>query len=152
MPFTFPTPWQPPQDPGQAFRESCTMQAIVSGVVGGGAGMVLGVVLTPFNSTLQAETEHLELREQMRRGVREMGVQSRSWGKSLLVIGAVFSASECFVEKSRGRTDRWNSILGGCLTGGVLAANAGPQAMGIGCVGFAAFSAAIDALGFGHFD
>ena len=29
---------------------------------------------------------------------------------------------------------------------------AGPQAMGIGCAGFAAFSAAIDAMGFGRFD
>ncbi|EOD21736.1 hypothetical protein EMIHUDRAFT_101568 [Emiliania huxleyi CCMP1516] len=144
MPFTFPTPWQPPVEPGQAFRESCTMQAIVSGVVGGGAGLVLGAVLTPLNSQLQQETEHLPLREQMRRGVREMGSQSRSWGKNLLVIGAVFSVSECFVEKSRGRVC--------CLTGGVLAAGAGPQAMGVGCAGFAAFSAAIDALGFGHFD
>mmetsp|Transcript_52360 Transcript_52360/g.170299 ORF Transcript_52360/g.170299 Transcript_52360/m.170299 type:complete len:153 (-) Transcript_52360:517-975(-) len=152
MPFTFPTPWQPPVEPGQAFRESCTMQAIVSGVVGGGAGLVLGAVLTPLNSQLQQETEHLPLREQMRRGGREMGSQSRSWGKNLLVIGAVFSVSECFVEKSRGRSDRWNSIFGGCLTGGVLAAGAGPQAMGVGCAGFAAFSAAIDALGFGHFD
>mmetsp|Transcript_52359 Transcript_52359/g.170297 ORF Transcript_52359/g.170297 Transcript_52359/m.170297 type:complete len:134 (-) Transcript_52359:662-1063(-) len=103
MPFTFPTPWQPPVEPGQAFRESCTMQAIVSGVVGGGAGLVLGAVLTPLNSQLQQETEHLPLREQMRRGGREMGSQSRSWGKNLLVIGAVFSVSECFVEKSRGR-------------------------------------------------
>ena len=77
MPFTFPTPWQPPVEPGQAFRESCTMQAIVSGVVGGGAGLVLGAVLTPLNSQLQQETEHLPLREQMRRGVRE---RSRHWG------------------------------------------------------------------------
>ena len=80
-----------------------------------------------------------------------------------------------------------NPILGGCITGGVLAANgarslpffwpvflegraahdeeltctvvracslsaAGPQAMAFGCAGFAAFSAAIDALGFGQFD
>ena len=33
---------------------------------------------------------------------------------------------------------------------GVVAA--GPQAMAFGCAGFAAFSAAIDALGFGQFD
>eukprot|EP00308_Calcidiscus_leptoporus_P022646 CAMPEP_0119377806 /NCGR_PEP_ID=MMETSP1334-20130426/46745_1 /TAXON_ID=127549 /ORGANISM="Calcidiscus leptoporus, Strain RCC1130" /LENGTH=164 /DNA_ID=CAMNT_0007396833 /DNA_START=11 /DNA_END=505 /DNA_ORIENTATION=+ len=147
------TPLPPPQDSSQASRESCTMQAIIAGLVGGGAGMVLGAVLTPFNSSIQQlETQDLPLKEQLRRGAKEVGVQSRSWGKNLMVIGAVFSCTECFVEKARGRSDRWNAIGGGCITGGVLAAGAGPQAMAFGCVGFAAFSAAIDALGFGHFD
>ena len=177
--------WQPPQDQGQASRESCTMQAIIAGVVGGGAGLVLGAVLAPFNSNVaNMEVDGLPMREQFRRGFREIGTQSRSWGKNLMVIGAVFSCSECFVEKTRARTDRWNPIFGGCITGGVLAANgasaapcrpsalarhlpgltvhvhssrsyvctAGPQAMAMGCAGFAAFSAAIDALGFGQFD
>ena len=84
--------------------------------------------------------------------MKEMGSQSKSWGKNLMVIGAVFSCSECFVEKSRGRSDRWNAVYGGCITGAVLARDAGPQAMAMGCAGFAAFSYAIDALGFGHFD
>lgn len=129
------------------------MQAIISGAVGGGAGMVLGAILAPFNSNVaNMETDSLPMKEQFRRGFREIGVQSKSWGKNLMVIGAVFSCSECFVEKTRGRTDRWNPIYGGCITGGVLAANAGPQAMAMGCAGFAAFSAAIDAMGFGQFD
>jgi import inner membrane translocase subunit TIM22 len=34
--------------------------------------------------------------------------------------------------------------MAGCLTGGILASSAGPQAAAVGCVGFAAFSAAID--------
>ena len=34
--------FQPPVEPGQAAKESCTMQAIIAAVVGGGAGMVLG--------------------------------------------------------------------------------------------------------------
>lgn len=100
------------------------MQAIISGVVGGGAGLVLGAVLAPFNSSLSTlETEGLPLKEQFRRGAREMGNQSKSWGKNLMVIGAVFSCSECFVEKTRARHDRWNPIFGGCITGGVLAAS-----------------------------
>jgi len=37
-----------------------------------------------------------------------------------------------------------NSVSAGCFTGGVLAARAGPQAAALGCVGFAAFSAAVD--------
>ena len=143
--------WQPPIEPGQAQRESCTMQAIQQGAAGGVLGMLLGAVLAPFSSNVtNLENTDLPMREQFRRGGREIAAQSRSWGKNLLVIGAVFSCSECFVEKTRGRHDRWNPIVGGCVTGGILAASAGPQAMGIGCAGFAAFSAAMDALGFGE--
>lgn len=144
--------WAPAQEPGQAARESCTIQAILAGAVGGVAGLALGAVLAPFNNSTMAnmETENLPMRDQFRRGMKEVGTQSKSWGKNLMVIGAVFSVSECFVEKTRGRKDRWNPIMGGCITGGALAASAGPHAMGIGCAGFAAFSAAIDAMGFGE--
>lgn len=114
-------PWLPATEPGAAARESCTMQALLSGAVGGGAGLVLGVVLAPFNSSMGAETENLPMKEQFRRGFREMGSQSRSWGKNFMVIGAVFSCSECFVEKTRGRSDSWNPVLGGCVTGSALA-------------------------------
>ena len=120
--------WQPPTEPGQAAKESCTMQAIIAGVVGGGAGMVLGAVLAPFNSSVtNLENSDLPMREQFRRGGREIAAQSRSWGKNLLVIGGIFSCTECFVEKTRGRHDRWNPIVGGCLTGGILAASGACQ-------------------------
>ena len=146
-------PLQPPSEPGAAARESCTMNALISGAAGGVMGLALGAVLFPFSNSQQAvETENLPMREQVRRGMKEMGSQSKSWGKNLMVLGAVFSCSECFVEKSRGRSDRWNAVYGGCITGAVLARDAGPQAMAMGCAGFAAFSYAIDALGFGHFD
>ena len=105
------------------------MQAIISGGVGGLAGMVLGAVLAPFQSNMATiEQQDLPMKEQFRRGFKEMGVQSRSWGKNLALIGAVFSCTECFVEKSRGRHDRWNPILGGCATGAILAANGAPRA------------------------
>jgi len=145
--------WQPPRDTTQAGRENCVMQSIIAGMAGGVLGLGLGVILAPFQSNVQSmEASDLPMREQMRRGAREMASQSRSWGKNLMTIGAVFSVSECIVEKSRGRKDRWNPILGGCVCGAVLAAPGGPQAMGVGCAGFAAFSAAIDALGFSEFE
>lgn len=145
--------WNPSRDTGQAGRENCVMQAIIAGGAGGVAGLALGVVLAPFQSNVQSmEAADLPMREQFRRGAREVASQSKSWGKNLMVIGAVFSVSECITEKARGRTDRWNPIIGGCFCGAALAAQGGPQAMGIGCAGFAAFSAAIDAMGFGQFD
>ena len=119
LPFT---PWQPPQEQGAAAKESCTMQAIISGSVGGVAGFALGTLLAPFQSQAASiEAQELPMREQFRRGLNHMGSQGRSWGKNFAVIGAVFSCSECFIEKGRGRTDRWNPIFGGCVTGAILA-------------------------------
>ena len=46
----------------------------------------------------------------------------------------------------RARSDWKNGVTAGCITGGTLGAKAGPQAAAVGCVGFAAFSAAIDAF------
>ena len=48
------------------------------------------------------------------------------------------------VVQYRAKHDMVNSVSAGCFTGAVLAARAGPQAAGLGCVGFAAFSAAVD--------
>jgi import inner membrane translocase subunit TIM22 len=59
-------------------------------------------------------------------------------------ITAVFSGTECVVEKLRGKHDGNNAIYAGCATGAALAARSGPEAMALGCAGFAAFSAAID--------
>lgn len=44
----------------------------------------------------------------------------------------------------RAKNDLYNGVAAGCITGGALAAKAGPQAAAVGCAGFAAFSAAID--------
>ena len=145
-------PLDPPAEVGAAARESCTMTALMSGVVGGACGLVLGGVLVPFGSALQTEEfNNLPLKQQFRRGMQEVGSSSRSWGKNLAVIGAVFSCTECFIEKARGRSDKWNPVAGGCITGAVLAHGSGPAGMAFGCSTFAAFSYVIEALGFGQF-
>lgn len=70
---------------------------------------------------------------------------SVSSGKNFAKVGAIFSGTECAIEGLRAKNDLWNGVAGGCITGGVLARNAGPQAVAVGCAGFAVFSAAIDA-------
>jgi hypothetical protein len=70
---------------------------------------------------------------------------SISSGKNFAKVGAIFSGTECAIEGLRAKNDLWNGVAGGCLTGGILARNAGPQAAAVGCAGFAVFSAAIDA-------
>ena len=69
---------------------------------------------------------------------------SLSSGKNFATIGALFAGTECAIEGLRAKNDVKNGIAAGCITGGILARKAGPQAVAMGCVGFAAFSAAIE--------
>lgn len=122
---------------------------------------------TPLSGPGQ-QLADLPLREQLRRGFRDMGTRSYSSAKSFGLIGAVFSGTECCIEsvsfllprylylvrkiadysvfKYRARSDWKNGVAAGCITGGAMGARAGPQAAAVGCAGFAAFSAAIDAF------
>ncbi|RMZ68147.1 mitochondrial import inner membrane translocase subunit TIM22 [Pyrenophora seminiperda CCB06] len=87
----------------------------------------------------------LPLRQQLRAGLRDMYRSSLSSGRNFAKVGAIFSGTECAIEGLRAKNDLYNGVAGGCLTGGILARNAGPQAVAVGCAGFAVFSAAIDA-------
>lgn len=74
-----------------------------------------------------------------------MGARSYSSAKNFALVGALFSGTECCIEGLRAKNDLGNGVAAGCITGGILGGRAGPQAAAAGCVGFAAFSAAIDA-------
>ncbi|KAL6706306.1 Mitochondrial import inner membrane translocase subunit tim22 [Coniothyrium glycines] len=87
----------------------------------------------------------LPLRQQLKHGLRDMYRSSISSGKNFAKVGAIFSGTECAIEGLRAKNDLYNGVAGGCITGGILARNAGPQAVAVGCAGFAVFSAAIDA-------
>jgi mitochondrial import inner membrane translocase subunit TIM22 len=91
-----------------------------------------------------AEIASLPIRQQLRQGLREMGRASYSSAKNFGMVGAIFSGTECCIEGFRAKNDLYNGVAAGCITGGALAAKAGPQAAAVGCAGFAAFSAAID--------
>ena len=86
------------------------------------------------------------LAHQVRVAWRALGDKALWYTKSFAVITALFSGCVCLFEKARGRHDAINGSLSGCATGAVLAAKQGPQAACLGCVGFAAFSVAVDAL------
>ncbi|KAF9691114.1 hypothetical protein EKO04_010821 [Ascochyta lentis] len=99
-------------------------------------------VLSPSTSAPIAD---LPLKQQLKHGLRDMYRSSISSGKNFAKVGAIFSGTECAIEGLRAKNDLYNGVAGGCITGGVLARNAGPQAVAVGCAGFAVFSAAIDA-------
>lgn len=103
------------------------------------------IVLNPTTGAAQIPLTDLPMRQQLRAGLRDMYQSSKSSGKNFAKVGAIFSGTECAIEGLRAKNDLYNGVAGGCLTGGILARNAGPQAVAVGCAGFAVFSAAIDA-------
>lgn len=126
----------------------------MSGVIGFALGGAFGLFMssmrydTPMGQNLPGTTTtmtDLPIRQQLKHGLKDMGKQSLSSAKNFGKIGAIFTGVECSIEGLRAKNDLWNGVAGGCITGGVLAMGAGPQAAAVGCAGFAAFSAAIDA-------
>ena len=100
---------------------------------------------TPMSTNPNAAAiQSLPMREQLKRGFKDMGARSYSSAKNFGKVGAIFSGVECCIEGLRAKNDLRNGVYAGCVTGGVLAAPAGPQAAALGCAGFAAFSLAID--------
>jgi len=90
------------------------------------------------------ELTTLPMREQLRKGFKDMGSRSWSSAKNFGKIGFLFSICECTIEGFRAKNDLYNSAAAGGMAGAILARNAGPQAMLLGGGGFAAFSTAID--------
>ena len=127
----------------------------MSGVMGFGMGGVFGLFMasmqydTPTSlqgpNASKALDSSLPLRQQLKTGFKDMGTRSWSMARNFGKVGALFSGIECGIEGLRAKNDLGNGVAAGCLTGGILAKGAGPQAVAGGCVAFAAFSAAIDA-------
>ena len=112
----------------------------------GAPGAPGGIPGVPGSAAASAATiSSLPLRKQLAHGFKDMGTRSWSTAKNFGAVGALFSGIECGIEGLRAKNDIGNGVAAGCLTGAILARNGGPQAAAVGCAGFAAFSAAIDA-------
>ncbi|KAK3939544.1 putative mitochondrial import inner membrane translocase [Diplogelasinospora grovesii] len=151
-----------PNDPNVKWlsnaMESCAAKTVMSGVMGFGLGGVFGMFMasmaydTPFHTAgaggggaAATPVSSLPLKQQLKHGFKDMGARSWSTAKNFGAVGALFSGIECGVEGLRAKNDMANGVVAGCMTGAILARNGGPQAAAVGCAGFAAFSAAIDA-------
>ena len=103
---------------------------------------------TPFQTVPGSKDmplSSLPLKQQLKIGFKDMGTRSWSTARNFGKVGALYAGVECGIEGLRAKNDLANGVAAGCLTGGILARNAGPQAVAGGCVAFAAFSAAIEA-------
>eukprot|EP00949_MAST-11_sp_MAST-11-sp1_P004309 g4309.t1 len=139
-----------------AFKDACIFQPIMTTPIGMAMGGVVGVligswesmsppILLPGVPAPPSKPVRHEFRISGRVTMRKMA----NWGKNFGVVTAVFSTTECAMQKLRGKKDLYNSVIAGGLTGAMLAIKQGPKQMAIGAIGFAAFSVVIDSF-MGH--
>ncbi|XAR60772.1 hypothetical protein NMG60_11034269 [Bertholletia excelsa] len=129
---------------GQDIWNNCAVRSVVSGVMGGGLGLFMGLFLGSLDTPLMQE--EMTGRQQLIYQAKQMGRRSWSSCKYFAVMGLIFSAAECVVEKARAKHDTTNTVVAGCVTGGAISAKGGPRAACAGCAGFAAFSVLIEKI------
>ncbi|CAN6223486.1 unnamed protein product [Urochloa humidicola] len=127
---------------GQDIWNNCAVCSVVSGVMGGGLGVLMGLFFGALDNPIMQE--EMTARQQIVYTAKQMGRRSMSNAKTFAVMGLIFSAAECVIEKARAKHDTTNTAVADCVTGGALAVKGGPKATCIGCAGFAAFSVAIE--------
>ncbi|KAJ0485453.1 putative mitochondrial import inner membrane translocase subunit TIM22 [Helianthus annuus] len=128
---------------GQDIWNNCAVRSVASGIMGGGLGLAMGLFLGALDNPIQQDT--MTGRQLFVYTAKQMG--GRSWNscKAFAVMGLVFSAAECVVEKARAKHDITNTAIAGCVTGGAISAKTGgPKGACFGCAGFAAFSVVIE--------
>ncbi|KAJ1569556.1 Mitochondrial import inner membrane translocase subunit tim22 [Nowakowskiella sp. JEL0078] len=125
----------------QALMESCPVKVAMAGVGGFAIGGLIGMFMSSLEThAMNEDYLKMKFKDQVKFTFKDLGARALSSGKNFGKIGAIYSGSECIIESYRAKTDLYNSAVAGCVTGGILAANAGPQAMVMGCGSFAAFS------------
>ncbi|XP_030848120.1 mitochondrial import inner membrane translocase subunit Tim22 [Strongylocentrotus purpuratus] len=139
--FGLPLPPKSPEEQTiERVMESCTFKTVISGVLGFALGGAIGL----FASSVNPVDPELAAKQKARDVLKDMGKQCLFHAKNFAMIGAMFACTECLVESYRGKHDAKNSPIAGCITGGLIGYRAGLKPGVAGCVGFAAFSAAID--------
>nr|CAI5842422.1 unnamed protein product [Callosobruchus analis] len=125
----------------ESFFESCAFKSMMSCVAGYGLGAVLGLFSSSMGPASVTDTAEPQSAKQV---FKEMKTTTLSYAKNFALIGMVFSAVECAIESSRGKSDWKNGTYAGAVTGGLIGLRAGVKAGVFGAMGFAAFSTAID--------
>eukprot|EP00871_Galdieria_phlegrea_P002676 jgi/Galph1/3409/GphlegSOOS_G2070.1 len=133
--------------------ESCFFKSVMSGIAGGLFGSVMGLVFGGYSNAVDTAVETTgTAKQKLLAASKVAGNSCMRQSKTFALWGTVYSGSECAIEKFRAKHDLWNSLIAGCLTGGVLASqpriSMGTKAratqMSVGCGGVAMFSMALD--------
>ncbi|GJQ08729.1 hypothetical protein GpartN1_g520.t1 [Galdieria partita] len=133
--------------------ESCLFKSMMSGVAGGLFGSLMGLVFGGYSSAVDTAVETQgTVKQKWLAGSRVAKNACVRQAKTFALWGTVYSGTECAIEKYRAKHDLWNSLVAGCITGGVLTSQpkipmgskARATQMSVGCGGVAMFSLALD--------
>lgn len=121
-----PCPWRIVDDVGGAFCMGC-----IGGTIW---HAVKGARLAPVNARFAGS-------------VAAVTARSPVLGGQFAVWGGLFACCDCTLTALRQKEDPWNSIASGAVTGGVLAARAGPRQMASAAVVGGVLLALIEGMG-----
>ncbi|XP_069768830.1 mitochondrial import inner membrane translocase subunit Tim22 [Narcine bancroftii] len=124
--------------------ESCAVKAALACLGGFVLGGAFGIFTAGIDTNAGFDPKDPLRTPTAKEVLKDMGQRGMSYAKNFAIVGAMFSCTECIIESYRGKSDWKNSVLSGCVTGGVIGFRAGLKAGTLGCGGFAAFSAVID--------
>lgn len=71
-------------------------------------GLVFGLMMGSFDHSMSMSEEYqaADSRTKIRMTMKDMVAKSKSWGKNFAVVGLIYSATECFIEKVGPETPR----------------------------------------------
>ncbi|RNA34451.1 PH domain-containing 6 [Brachionus plicatilis] len=124
-----------------AAMESCPFKCLISGVGGLGMGAIFGIFTASVDPMYTINPNKIPTIKEI---AIEMRTRAWSTGKNFAILGIMFSAFECNIESYRGKTDLYNGLMSGFLTGGTLGLRAGLKPAVYGGIGFGLFSLAIE--------
>lgn len=103
----------------ESAMDSCFFKSFMACVLGYGLGAAIGLFSSSVSPNI-ADPFHNAKQQTAREIFREMRAATHSYGKNFALIGMVFSAVECTIESSRGRSDWRNGTYAGAVTGGLI--------------------------------
>jgi len=132
-PFPFKYPFFPTAGQAKFYPleagEFCFVKSVISGVMGGGLGVVMSFIGWGFNSGSMTSTIHtpayydLSTKQQLKASFNELATSAKRNSKDFAKIGAVYSLTECIIEKKEGdrilKTLSWLVVSPGLLLEGI---------------------------------
>ncbi|KAJ3305768.1 Mitochondrial import inner membrane translocase subunit tim22, partial [Gonapodya sp. JEL0774] len=82
----------------QSFQESCVFKGILSAGIGFLAGGAFGMFMASMDWNANEEYLKMSTRQQLKMTLRDMKNRSYSTAKNMMIVGAIYSSSECVIE------------------------------------------------------
>jgi hypothetical protein len=76
--------------------------------------------MSSADNALDDKFLRLSIREQTAITFKDMMKKSYGTAKTFGVLSAVFVSTECITESIRGKEDKYNGVISGCVTGAIV--------------------------------